>query len=412
MNPDSSPFRPGRFPLKEALVGRERAIERIRGLARASAAGQVVAGFVTGERGMGKTTVARIAHRAIENLDEAAGCHTPLGGAADLDRTAARIWKHLVEQNASRPWFRPIADVFGERVQSAGPFGVRLALPPADLAALGDRFVIGVRRIVGNLHPQRKSLVLILDDLDGVAESPEFAHWLKSSLEELAVAYDDSRLCLLLVGAEERRRRLIREQPSLARVFDLIELAPWSPAETQEFFRKSFAAGNAQVEDRSLKPLVDFSGGLPALAHEIGDAVWRSAAGPTITARELSRGIALAADAVGSKLVEPRVFRTIRSDRYRSVLRKITAEPRFEFRRADLTRRLTTHERPALDDFLRRMRKLGALAPDPEIPGRYRFPNLLYARYFALESYRAASRTRPPKSRPHRAADQAISRSN
>ena len=126
MNPDSSPFGPGRFPLEEAIVGRERAVERIRGLAHASAAGQVVAGFVTGERGMGKSTAARIARRAVENLDEVAGCHAPLGRAADLDRTAARIWKHLVEQNASRPWFRRIAEVFGERVQSAGPFGVRL----------------------------------------------------------------------------------------------------------------------------------------------------------------------------------------------------------------------------------------------------------------------------------------------
>ena len=398
MNPDSSPFRPGRFPLEEAIVGRERAIERIRGLARASAAGQVVAGFVTGERGMGKSTVARIARRAVENLDEVAGCHAPLGRAADLDRTAARIWKHLVEQNASRPWFRRIAEVFGERVQSAGPFGVRLTLPPEDLANLGDRFVIGVRRIVGCLQPERKSLLLILDDLEELAEPRKFANWLKSSLEELAVAYDDSRLCLLLVGAQESRQRLIREQPSLARVFDLIELAPWSPAQTLEFFRKSFAAGNAPVEERALKPLVDFSGGLPALAHEIGDAAWRSAAGPTITARDLSRGIALAADAVGSKLVDPRIFRAIRRDRYRSVLRKIPAEPRLEFPRSALTRGLTTRERPAPDNFLRRMQKLGALAPDPETRGRYRFPTLLHARYFALEAYRANGGTRPPRS--------------
>lgn len=398
MNPDSSPFRPGRFPLKEAIVGREHAIERIRGLARASANGQVLAGFVTGERGMGKSTVARIARQAVESLDEVAGCYVPLGGAADLNRMVARTWTHLVEQNASQPWFRKIAEVFGERVQSAGLFGVQLALRPAEMADLRDRFVPGVHRIVQGLQPERKSLVLILDDINGLAESWEFANWLKSSLEELAIAYDDSRLCLLLVGIEERRQRLIREQPSLARVFDLIDIPPWSPAETREFFRKSFAAGDAPVEDAGLKPLVEFSGGLPVLAHEIGDAVWRSAAGPTITAQDISRGIVLAADVVGSKLLEPQIFQAIRSERYRSILRKISDEPRFEFRRAELIPKLTTRERHVLDNFLRRMRKLGALVTDPESRGGYRFPNLLYALYFAIEAYRANGGSRPPKS--------------
>lgn len=398
MYPDSSPFRPGRFPLKETIVGSGDAIDRIRGLARASAGGQVVAGFVTGERGAGKSTAARIARLAVENLDEVAGCYVPLGGAADLNRMVARTWKSLVEQNARRPWFPKVAAVFGERVQSAGPFGIQLVLQPEDLADLRDRFVPGVRQIVRSLRPERKSLVLILDDIHGLAESREFANWLKGSLEELAVAYDDSRLCLLLVGIEERRQRLIREQPSLARVFDLIDIPPWSPAETREFFRKSFAAGDAPVQDAGLKPLVEFSGGLPVLAHEIGDAVWRSAAGPTITAQDISRGIVLAADVVGSKLLEPQIFQAIRSERYRSILRKISDEPRFEFRRSELIPRLTTRERRVLDNFLRRMRKLGALVTDPESRGGYRFPNLLYALYFAIEAYRANGGSRPPKS--------------
>lgn len=398
MYPDSSPFRPGRFPLTETIVGREDAIERIRGLARASANGQVVAGFVTGERGMGKSTVARIARQAVERLDEVAGCYVPLGGASDLNRMVARTWQHLVEQSASRPWFRKVAEIFGERVQSAGLFGVQLALRPAESADLRDRFVPGVHRIVRSLQPERKSLVLILDDINGLAESREFANWLKSSLEELAIAYEDSRLCLLLVGIEERRQRLIREQPSLARIFDLIEIAPWSPEETRDFFRKSFAAGNARVEDTGLKPLVEFSGGLPVLAHEIGDAVWRSAAEPTITDRDISLGVTLAADVVGSKLLEPQVFQAIRSERYRSILRKISNQPRFSFRRAELIEQLTTREQRVLDNFLRRMKKLGALAADPEARGGYRFPNLLYALYFAIEAYRANGGTRPPKS--------------
>lgn len=54
---------------------------------------------------------------------------------------------------------------------------------------------------------------------------------------------------------------------------EMIDVAPWSDDEVMEFYRKSFHAGKAEVSDESLKRLKFFTGGLPVLAHEIGDAV-------------------------------------------------------------------------------------------------------------------------------------------
>ena len=62
-------------------------------------------------------------------------------------------------------------------------------------------------------------------------------------------------------------------QPSLARVFELFDIAPWSDDEAMDFYRKSFDAGGAKVADSDMHQLVRFTGGLPVLAHEIGDAV-------------------------------------------------------------------------------------------------------------------------------------------
>ena len=42
-----------------------------------------------------------------------------------------------------------------------------------------------------------------------------------------------------------------------------------------------------------------------------------------------------------------------------------------------------------MDNFLQRMKKLGAIYTDPEVRGGYRFPNLLHALYFTIESQRA-----------------------
>ena len=168
----------------------------------------------------------------------------------------------------------------------------------------------------------------------------------------------------------------------------MIDIAPWSDDEVAQFYRQSFDAGGAKISEESLKGLIQFTGGLPVLAHEIGDAVWRTARGPTIEKNEVWEGISTAAEVIGRKLLTPQIFSAIRSERYHSILRKMADEPRPHFRRAELQKLLTDEEQRGLDSFLRRMTNLGALEKDPEVRGGYRFPNLLHALYFWMESQR------------------------
>ena len=94
------------------------------------------------------------------------------------------------------------------------------------------------------------------------------------------------------------------------------------------------------------------------------------------------------AEVIGSKLLEPSVFKAIQSERYRSILRQLAHRPRKRFKRSEVLERLTSEDRPALDNFLRRMKNLGAIERDPEIRGGYRFPNRLHPLYFFMESRR------------------------
>jgi len=59
-----------------------------------------------------------------------------------------------------------------------------------------------------------------------------------------------------------------------------------------------------------------------------------------------------------------------------------------QFRRKDLITRLTPEEGKVMDNFLRRMKELGAIMSD-EQRGGYRFLNQLHALYFWMESQRA-----------------------
>ena len=157
--------------------------------------------------------------------------------------------------------------------------------------------------------------------------------------------------------------------------------------EVAQFYQRSFAKEHAVLPAGGLDYLVRNTGGLPVLAHEIGDAVWHAAGTPTFTRDELVAGVVQAAEIIGRKLLEPQVFEAIQSDRYRSILRKMADEsPRMSFHRGELSARLEEEERRVLDNFLRRMRTLGALQIDPETRGGYRFPNRLYALYFGMQA--------------------------
>ena len=390
MTPESSPFRPGQPVPIEFFVGRRPEIERLRDMVTASTQGRFKIGFVSGERGIGKTSLVAFVRHLVERDHDVAGCHVFLGGVQGLQEMLRRTFERILQESIDKSWHQKLMTLFGDRVSKVGLFGVTLELnlEERDLAAMERDFASSVRQLLESIKEHKKSLLLILDDINGLTSSEGFANWLKSTVDEIATTRAEIRLCILVVGLEERRQELVGKQSSLARVFELIDIAPWSNDEVRSFYSDSFRASRADVSQEGLDLLVQFTGGLPVLAHEIGDAVWRTARGPTIEKNEVLKGISTAAEVIGRKLLTPQIFNAIRSERYHSIFRKMADEPRIHFRRAELQKLLTDAEQRGLDNFLRRMTNLGALEKDPEVRGGYRFPNLLHALYFSMESQR------------------------
>lgn len=387
---ETSPFRPGRLTPPELFTGRIREIQHLRGMARAVARGGFRIGFVCGERGIGKSSLASFVRHLSGHENGTAGCHVFLGGVSDLNEVLRKTFDRLLKESIGAPWHSQIREFLGNRVRSVGLFGVsvELDLESRDLAILARDFVPVVARLLEKIEDQRSGLLLVLDDINGVAGSSDFANWLKSTVDEIATSRREVPLCILVVGPEESRQELVSVQPSLDRVFELIDVAPWSDEEVKEFYRKSFSSMNATVADEGIDLLTEFAGGLPVLAHEIGDAVWRAAPKPDISQNDIAQGILNAAEIIGRKFLDPQVFRAIRSDRYRAVLRKIADQPGGSFRRSEITQHLTDREKRVVDNFLQRMIRLGALQRDPEVYGGYGFPNRLYELYFFMESRR------------------------
>lgn len=394
MLPEASPFTPGQPVPIDFFVGRISEVERLRSLVRAATQGRFKIGFVTGERGIGKSSLVSFVRHLCEGEDAVAGAHIFLGGATGLEDMIKRTFDRILKDSIDKTWSEKVSKFFGDRVRKVGLFGasVELNLKPEEISMLAHDFIPSLRQLVAQLKGERKALLLILDDINGLADSLVFANWLKSTVDQIGTQNEPFHVCILIVGLEERRLSLIKLQPSLARVFDITEIRPWSDEETANFYQQSFQRTAAiQVNEDAVQAMVQFTGGLPVFAHEIGDAVWRRARKPIIDLDEAVSGVFDAAEIIGLKFLEPQVFQAIRSPRYRSILRKLadrSLNPLLQ--RAEIRKKLTTEENKVLDNFLNRMKQLGVIVPENEAgAGSYRFANQLYQLYFQLEAARA-----------------------
>jgi hypothetical protein len=197
----------------------------------------------------------------------------------------------------------------------------------------------------------------------------------------------------MLIGLPEKRDLLSKIQPSLMRIFRVIEIEKLSDNEVRQFLSQTFEKVNIRIETEAMDLMVRFSSGLPLMMHEIGDATFWTDTDGIIDEKDASQGILTAAVKVGEKYLDPRIYRAIRSPRYRSILRKLSKVPiSRNFQKKDVEKRLNENEKKVFHNFLRRGRELGMIETDIEKGvGAYRFVNEIYPIYIWMESKRAKS---------------------
>ena len=361
----TSPFTPGLPVPLEFFVGRLSEIKRLDAKMRdAVASRRLQVGFMEGERGIGKTSLATFVRVLAERNHNTLTAHAFLGGARSLEEMTRRVFDHLLKESVEKPWFAKLRGLFGRHIQEIGLFGVSVGFraEQEELRHIANHFPTALESISKQLGDEKRGLMLILDDINGLASEPEFADWLKSVVDEIATSARPYPLFLLLVGLEERRRSLLQLQPSLARVFDTVEIAPWSMNETELFFETAFQTAGVSVDPVARQFLAGHTGGLPVLAHEIGSAVFKVDEDGQVDMEDASAGVLDAAEIVGRKYLEPQVLHVVRSRRYRSILRHVGSEHfKFSFSRSVLATKLPEPDRRVLDNFLKRMTNLGVV---------------------------------------------------
>ncbi|HZE89985.1 MAG TPA: hypothetical protein VE404_10570, partial [Verrucomicrobiae bacterium] len=210
-----------------------------------------------------------------------------------------------------------------------------------------------------------------------------------------ALAPEPLPLLLLVCGVEERRREMIRRHQPVDRVFDVVEVEAMSPEEMTEFFQKAFDSVRVKVDPGAMRLMTDNSAGFPKIMHLVGDAAFWSDQDGLIDADDAGAAVFEAAEEVGKKYFDQQVLRVLRSDDYRSILKKIAGTGLdMTFRRADVAKGLTDSENRKFNNFLQKMKRLNVLRPG-DVQGEYVFNVRMVRLYIWLESRRASRRRSP-----------------
>jgi len=394
MRKDYSPFSPGVPVPPEFFVGRRQEVEELLARGRAAKRGRVETAFLVGGRGIGKSSLASFVRRLMQTQERMLAVHVFLGGVSELDEMTKRVFDRLLNDAITQPWHERLRDLLKDHVKQVGLFGIGLefAAGKRELQSITTGFGRALGGVLERARPDVEGMLLILDDINGLANTPAFADWLKTTVDDIATRDVVLPLCLVLVGLPERRTALVEAQPSLARLLTPVVLEPWADDETDEFFASTLRKVDVTVDADALPTLRGYSGGLPVLAHEIGDAAFTADTDNRIDRGDAFVGVARAAVVVGRQYLEPRVYEAIRSQRYRAILRKL-AEMREPIRRVQLSASVDDEQRKVVDNFLTKMKRLDVLTADREAgPGAYRFTNALYRLYMRMEAAGATHR--------------------
>ncbi len=386
-----SPFTPGVPVPLEFFVGRAHEISQfIEGIKRSIALGRAERFFILGERGIGKSSICRFVQWIAERDQQILGLHVFNGGVDSLEEMVRRIFERLLRESLDKPWHAKVKNFLGNHIKQLDIFGlaVEFSASERDLTRAVNDFVPSLHNLLKQLEGAKKGILIILDDINGLASSPRFANWFKSTVDEIATSSDPLPVTFALVGLPERRNQLIGTQPSLNRVFELIEIRRFNEDETRDFFRMAFSKVNVEINEEALNLLCRFSGGYPVFMHELGDGVFKADIDSRIDRQDALLGILRGAEVIGAKYVEPQITDAIRSEKYQGILKRIAKEP-FEhrFTRKEVVSLLNSSEAQVFDNFLRRMEKLGAIRKDKERgPGSYEFTSEIHYLFFWLQA--------------------------
>lgn len=271
-----NPFEPGRSVSPDKFKGREENIKKILRNMNKARKGSVQHYFLTGNKGMGKTSLAEFVKEYVEINYGMIGIYVSNKGNNSLNSLISSIIQAFLNKIPRDSLKDKVKNLFAS-IESIEIRGTRVNFKPSKSLILDIEkdFPYYLNQLIKDL-PSNNGIFLVIDDINGLSESKKFVDWYKVFADTIEVNRNDFNLPLYILFAAypDKFDSLVFEEPSFGRIFHYDEIDRLSDLEVKEFFRDTFATVNKEISENSLELLSYFSGGIPLIMQEIGYSIY------------------------------------------------------------------------------------------------------------------------------------------
>ena len=383
-----SPFQPGKPVSPYFFKGRHASIQKILRYYNNACNCDVQHFFLTGKKGIGKTSLAEFVKQYLEDNKNALGIYVSNKGQHSLENLVTSIFEAFLN-NVEKGFFeRNFEGLFGS-IESVEFMGTKIRFKPDEETSrdLVASFHYILNELINDEFDDYDCIFLVIDDINGLSQQEEFVNWYKRFADTIEVDSSfDLPLYILFAGYPEKFDNLVLQDLSFGRIFHHEEISSLENTDVREFFINAFDSVGMKCEDDALELLVLFSQGSPLMMQHIGDAVFWKSDGEIITKETSTIGVLNAANELGSKQIRPDLNR-IGSKHYINILLKLGKHQIYSFQKSELEEYLSDDEKGVLSNFLAKMIKIGILnSKGVKNSGEYEFSNILYFTYFMIKA--------------------------
>jgi len=391
-----NPFQPGSVVAPGMFTGRAEEIQSIEQCLFQTKHGNPQSFFVTGERGIGKSSllvyINSVLSQGVPGLHGVAfnfltvpincsGCGSPI----DLIQRIARGLKNCLLQHrdrkeqASSLWnLITNWEIMGSKyVVESGEDFIDAAIDDI-VAKIVHFFDADIQEIVG--------ILFLIDEADESAECIELGSFLKSFSEKLSWA-DCKQVCFGLAGLPGLIDSLSASHDSSPRLFEIMDLKPLMDDERRAVIARCLTQANEKnenstvIEPKAEQALCDISEGYPHFLQQFGYCAFRADQDFTIDLEDVMKGAFDehgALDQLGQKFFNKMYTEQIFSDDYRKVLHTMAKSGDAWISKADLVKNSGVSV-SQVGNALTSLKSKEIIIHDEAVKGRYRLPTKSFA---------------------------------
>lgn len=330
---EGNPFTPDRPVQPQYFAGRREEIQRLLETIKEVSRGRSKFVLIGGERGIGKTSLALFAkyltdyeNSLIPSGSKILSVYCALGACNSLSHVCTTIIQEILRNIKQRSTLDRVTNFLKKHISQIeiGAYGVasiRFNLGERELREIPQDFYPTLSDMWEGLSEQYNGLMIISDEIDKVANFPEFAPFLKSLSDSIAAnLVKPLPLLLILCAIPDTEDSLVRHHESLPRLFRRVELSLMTDEECRTFVLETIKGTGVTISEDALDSIIFWSTGFPSLLQEIGYSVWEANDDTKIDDKDIVKGVVGAIEELERKHFRRRFLQQIGSNTYREIL--------------------------------------------------------------------------------------------